>query len=159
MLERSTTVLVLAAALGGCAIGVKHGYDETALAPISSGAANVAVGVHDERPYVVDGKKGDNFVGLSRGGFGNPFDINTRSGNPLATDMGKAITNAFKQSGVKAEQVVLDKKLSQKQAQDRLLAAKADRSVLLELVGWKSDTYQHVALIYDLRLRVFDQGG
>jgi hypothetical protein len=158
MLKRLWVVLVSAAALSGCAVGVKHGYDQTVLAPVS-GSASVAVGVHDERPYVVSGNKADNFVGLSRGGFGNPFDVSTQSGNPLATDMGKAVTSSFEQGGFKAQQVVLDKKLSPQQAQETLLAAKTDRSVLLALVEWKSDTYQRVALLYDMRLTVLDPAG
>jgi hypothetical protein len=42
----------------------------------------LAVAVHDERSEVASGDKNPAFVGLLRGGYGNPMDVRTASGAP-----------------------------------------------------------------------------
>ena len=71
----------------GCAIGNTHRYDLGNAALVAESDKRVAVCVADERPYVLSGEKPGSFVGLLRGGFGNPFDINTTSGEPMASDI------------------------------------------------------------------------
>lgn len=65
------------------------------------GTITVAVATHDQRPYVVGGNKKPNFVGLSRGGYGNPFDVVTVSGNPLADGFSESISRSLAARGFK----------------------------------------------------------
>jgi hypothetical protein len=69
--------------LEGCAVGQRYAYSDAnlPLARVSSGAS-IGLGVRDARPYVVSGNKAPTFVGVMRGGFGNPFDVQTQSGQP-----------------------------------------------------------------------------
>lgn len=145
--------------LGGCAYGVKHDYGQKALDLGIATTATVAVGTLDRRPYVVSDQKGPDFVGLSRGGFGNPFDVTTQSGRPLASDISNAIASSMKAKGVDARAIELKHALNLEQASGVLRAAGTQRSVLLTLIEWKSDAMINVGLSYDLDLRVFDKDG
>jgi hypothetical protein len=152
----SLTVLLL---LGGCAMGVRHDYDQKALNLGITTSATVAVGTLDHRPYVVNGQKAPNFVGVSRGGFGNPFDVTTQSGRPLASDISSSIVSSMKIDGVDAKAVELRPALSVDEATTALSAAGAQRSVMITLLEWKGDAMVNVGLNYDFLLRVFDKDG
>ena len=142
----------------GCAMGVKHDY-QTPLDLGVSTSAPVAVATLDNRPYIVNGQKAPNFVGLSRGGFGNPFDVTTQSGQPLASDMSNAIVASMKGKGVDARMVELKSGTPESQAISQLRAAGAQKSVLLTLREWKGDTMVNVGFNYDMDLRVYDRNG
>jgi len=152
--------LSLVLALGtGCAVGNKHQY--TAAVPVLTveTSRTTAVAVQDRRPYVLDGDKDPKFVGIQRGGFGNPFDVTTESGKPLASDMCQTVVAALKKKNVAATPVDILPKATDDEAKQLLLSASADRQILIRLIEWKSDTYQNTALIYDVRLSVFDPDG
>jgi len=150
-------LLGLIALLAGCAVGNQHNYSRGDLTLPVQTSRSIAVAVQDQRSYVISGNKGDDFVGLSRGGFGNPFDVTTASGNALANDFGQAIVEALKSSGVKAQQVQVGPKTGN--VVEAVIKAGADRAVLLALIEWKSDTYASTSLQYDLHLRVLDATG
>lgn len=144
--------------LGGCAYGVKHNYQQSLEIGIAT-SSTVAMGTLDRRPYVVNGQKAPDFVGLSRGGFGNPFDVTTQSGRPLASDISGAIVASLNSRGVDARAVELKHALDLGQASSALRSAGTQRSVLLILIEWKADSMVNVGLNYDLDLRVFDKDG
>jgi hypothetical protein len=145
--------------LGGCAVGVKHNYDQRGLDLGISTPATVAVATLDRRPYIVNGQKAENFVGLSRGGFGNPFDVTTQSGRPLASDISSSIASSMKINGVDARTVELKPGLDNEQALTALRAAGTQKSVLLTLLEWKGDSMINVGFNYDFTLRVLDKDG
>lgn len=145
--------------LGGCAVGVKHDYQQQALDLGVATPAVVAVGTLDHRSYIVTGQKAPDFVGLSRGGFGNPFDVNTQSGKPLATEMSNSIVASMKSKGVDARVVELRHALTYEQAEAALRAPGTQRSVIIRLSEWKSDMMMNVAFNYDFELRVLDKDG
>jgi len=140
-------------------MGVKHDYDQRGLDIGVATPNTVAVGTLDRRPYVVNGQKPPDFVGISRGGFGNPFDVATQSGRPLASDISRAIAGSMANRGVNAQAVELRPAASLEDAQAALRAAGTQRSVLLTLFEWKSDMMVNVGLQYDLDLQVFDRDG
>lgn len=148
------------AVLGGCAVGQRYGYDQATipLANVRAGGA-VGLGVQDARPYVVSGNKSASFVGLMRGGFGNPFDVNTQSGRPLAVDMRDVIERAMKARGLRVTAVDIAPAQDGGAARRTLLASGGARSVLVTLTEWKSDTMLRTELIYDVTLAVFDDKG
>jgi hypothetical protein len=144
--------------IGGCAVGVKHDYQR----PLEVGIvtpASVAVATLDHRPYIVSVQKGEDFVGLSRGGFGNPFDVTTQSGRPLASDISGSIVASMKGKGVDARAIELKPAVQHDQAIAALRAAGTQRSVLLTLLEWKGDSMVNVGFTYDFTLRVFDKDG
>lgn len=155
---RNLLVLVVALSAGGCAFGVKHDYSASPDVSISS-KNSVAVGVHDQRPYVVSANKTETFVGLSRGGYGNTFDVNTASDKPLADDFRATVVEAFKRSGVSVKDVSLKPGQKPSDALQALITVGQQRSLLLTLREWKSDTYMNTSLIYNVHLAVLDASG
>ncbi len=145
--------------LGGCAIGNSHRYDlgDANLAVHSD--KSIAVAVVDLRPYVLSGEKAPDFSGLFRGGFGNPFDVTTGTGHPLADDLSQSIVTALKRASVEAEIVAVTPKSSAPEARAAILASGADRCTLLQIREWKSDTYFNTGLTYDVTLDVLSRDG
>lgn len=148
-------------ALAGCAIGNTHQYASTSMTLPASGVANtqIAIGVQDRRPYVLDGNKAPTFVGLQRGGFGNPFDVNTSSGRPLADDVRLSITGALQRSGATVLPVSVASRADAATARRALVAAGAPRSLLMTISEWKADTMNNTALYFALQLEVLDREG
>ncbi len=85
--SRLLPAVLLASMLGGCAVGNTYEYRLPRLPLSVQGNSAIGLAVTDQRPYILDGDKDPNFVGLQRGGYGNPFDVTTASGRPMAEDM------------------------------------------------------------------------
>src|SRR5207302_9813125 len=132
---RLAAVLCAATLAGGCAVGNQHVYHGATAEIGPNGNTSVAVATQDLRPYVASGEKAPNFVGLSPGGVGNPFNVTTASGNALAQDFSATIARSLELKGYKVT------------------------AVIVTINEWKSDTMMNTALYYDLLLRVYDVGG
>jgi hypothetical protein len=150
---------VAALLLGGCAVGNRYAYHSVVADPRVSGTAAVAIATHDQREYVRSGDKSPQFVGLQRGGFGNPFDVRTEDDRPLADAMTDALVNTLERRGFRATAVVVAPATSAAEVRQRVAAAGPERSVLLTLHEWKSDAMMNVALTYDVTLVVLDRAG
>lgn len=158
MMKRTTTVLAAAFLLQAC--GLQHSYSSAPLALEGvSTTGTVAVAVHDARPYVVSGNKPASFVGLARGGWGNPWDVKTSSGTDLAIEMRDAVVGALKKKGAGASGVVVAPKDGAAKARQALAATGARRLVLIRLDEWKSDTYMNTSIVYDVNMAVLDAKG
>lgn len=153
-----STALSFIAMLGGCAIGVTHEYQNAAPEIKASAGAKLGLGVQDKRVYIVSKNKPETFVGLSRGGFNNPFDVNTVSGKPLAYDFTQTIQSALSSKGVKVSVVSLPVGLDENEAIKRLSAA-GDKAIFIALYEWKSDTFVETTLAYDIQAKVIDASG
>jgi len=62
----------------------------------------VNVAAKDARPYIVNGDKKPNFVGLERSLFGVPYSIYTFSQNSFADDMGQILLSSLNKEGIDA---------------------------------------------------------
>jgi len=103
--------------------------------------------------------KEENFVGLQRGGYGNPFDVTTTSEAPLAQDFTKVIVSSLKQKGITAAPVKITPRWNGQEALQALMATRQENALLVTLREWKSDTYMNTALLYDVTIQVFGKGG
>jgi hypothetical protein len=159
MKTRFSLVLFLSLAAGGCAMGNRYAYDTTVATTGITGSATVAVAAHDERTYVISGEKTPQFVGLQRGGYGNTFDVKTGADKPLAADMTSALAASLNQGGFKAQAVAVAHTDSAEQVRKALIATGAERSVLLTVREWKSDSMMRIGLDYDLVLSVLGKDG
>jgi hypothetical protein len=157
--RRILLVACLMVLLSACAVGNKHQYHATFADVDVTGVIMIAVTAHDQRDYVVSGRKSPDFVGLQRGGFGNPFDVTTDSGNSLAHDMTQSLVNSLLRKGFKAVAISVAPADDRQIVIDKLKATGAERFLLLTLTEWKSDTYQNTALIYDVRATILDRDG
>ena len=113
----------------------------------------------DFREYVKSGNKSESFVGLSRGGFGNPFDVETRSGSALASEMAAAIAASLQRKGAEVQTVMVRPVEGPEGARRALLRTGHDRLLLFTLREWKTDTMFRTGLDFDVTLDVFDGGG
>jgi hypothetical protein len=156
---RACIILWAPILLGACAIGNKHAYHSVVASVPVEGAGQVSVATHDQRPYVLSDKKTPEFVGLSRGGYGNPFDVTTENGRPLAENMTQAIATSLSQKGFESIPVAVTASEGVAVAREKLAQAGADRAVLLTLREWKSDTYMSTTIAYDVTLTILDRSG
>jgi hypothetical protein len=155
-------MLLLLAVVGleGCWYALKFSYADSniVLLPERSDTP-VAVAVLDQRPYVVNSDKGENFVGLSRDGYGIPFDVKTSGRGPMATDMATAVVRAFEANGQPATNVVVPFSGGLEGAKRALLQSPGERFLLFTLLEWKTDTMNRTGLWFDVTLDVFDAAG
>ena len=97
----------------------------------------------DNRPYVLSGDKESNFVGLRRGGYGNPFDVTTKSGKPLSQDLAHLFSESYKEEvGVVCNTG----------------SAPAEKEVTYTLNEWKTDFYSRGWFYYDIDTSVSING-
>lgn len=155
----SAAMLLFALVVSGCAVGNKYDYESQIPELAITSKSDISVSVQDQRPYVVSGDKTPQWVGMQRGGYGNPFGVHTASGDPLADDFADTIVKALKQRGITAKSLHTSPSLSSKPAIKALAASGSDKLLLVSLQEWKTDTYMNVALIYDVTAEVFDGQG
>lgn len=155
--------LLVSLLLGGCGGGsaINRTANYTYAWPSISYSMNsdLTVGIIDKRPYVVSGRNKDTFVGLMRGGFGNPWYMSTESGKPLAEDIAHAVVSGFMNAGTSTGMVVLTPKMSQKDIVDRFATVGSKRKILITINEWKSDTFRTTTFLYDLTAEVYNGEG
>lgn len=151
--------LAVVALLSGCAVGNKHAYHDANPTTTTRTDKSVAVASLDGRPYILAGKSTPDFVGMQRGGFGNPFDVLTASGRPLSSEFSNAIKAALVRNGANVIVVETQPASDNKAAITSLVATQRDRLLLLDISEWVSDTFQNTGLGYTLRIAVADTNG
>ena len=155
-MTRLLIVALSVVALAGCAVGNTYDYQAADIGLPVMGTGQIGVAVVDRRPYVLNGDKDADFVGLQRGGFGNPFDVKTKSGNPLATDMQASLARALKEKGFEVTELYFS-------SPDSTVVATAvrdngaNRNVVLSLNEWKTDAMMNFALTYDIVLQIVNE--
>ena len=160
MRKRSMAVALFMLFLAcGCAVGNKHNYADVVAEVQASGSSSVSVATHDQRPYVVSGEKLPQFVGLQRGGFGNPFNVSTLGDKPLADDITRDIAASLEKKGFHAIPVIVLPTDSGEAVLQKSKNAAADRGIIVTLLEWKTDTYSNVALLYDVNMSVYGKDG
>lgn len=137
----------------------KHPYHEVAMSTEIKSNNPLAIAIHDQRHYVVDGSKSATFVGSLRSGVGIPYDITTKSGKPLADDMLEVVGRAIEKNGVKLHKVVTRSGLSKEDVIAELNKTQAPRSLYFNIMEWKTDTYMKADLYCLVNLQVLDNSG
>jgi hypothetical protein len=125
----------------------------------ATGKYSVAVASLDQRQPIVNKTSPDTYVGMVRGGFGNPFNATTMSGLPFSDDVGQAICNSLSRKGFKAKLVSAKFDLTEEKVLERLLSYKEDRALLVLIRKWESDSFVNLNVGYDLILKVFAKDG
>ena len=151
-----TTVLVLL--LTGCAVGNTYNYRSSDIAIPVEGEGSVGLAVVDRRPYVLSGDKPAAFIGLQRGGFGNPFTVTTESGRPLAEEVQTALANGLRERGYKVLELYPSSS-NDPDIKNAVQAASIQKNVVLVLREWKTDAMMSFGLSYDLLLNVLTLDG
>jgi len=123
-----------------------------------TGDAAVGLSVKDSRPYILSNDKNPNFVGLQRGGFANPFNVTTTSGEPMVDDFEKSIAQGLTNKGFAVTRLDL---LENDPETITLSAQKNElkRVIVLNVLEWKSDVMMQITLHHNLVLSVYDEAG
>jgi hypothetical protein len=148
MMNRMMATVGLCFLLAGCAIGNTFDYRGAVPELTATTGKNVVVVAVDQRPYVLAGDNTPQWVGMFRGGFGNPFGAHTASGAPLADDVAVALVAGLRAKGVNA--VV---------ASSQTTASASQRKLSVTIKDWRSDTMVNTLIRYDLRADVMDATG
>lgn len=157
-LFKYSAAVVCLSILTGCAVGNKYDYQQADISLPVKGESQVSLGVIDNRSYVTSGDKSANFIGVQRGGFGNPFDVTTSSGKPLTEDMSDVLERSLKNSGFQVNKLYFS-------SPDTALVASVimkdgqQKNIILTVNEWKTDVMMSIALIYDLVLQVKTRDG
>lgn len=159
MFNKIFGALFLVGLLAGCAVGNKVDYRAQSVSLNTGSQKSIALGVHDQRPYVLSGNKTPQFVGIQRGGWGNPFDVLTQSGGPLAQDFTTSIAGALTRGGATVTAKALPHSASKDAVTAQLLALTADKHLLVSYQEWKTDSLMNTALIYDMTAQVLSGDG
>lgn len=159
MVRKFSGIIFLLFVLGGCAVG--HQYDYVAdTAPLAADSdKTVTASVIDFRSYVISGEKGPNFVGLQRGGFGNPFDVTTKSGQPLAADMTAGVVRSLAAQGIDVQPLALPPGTGLDAAMAAFQSQNSERLLLLRMLEWKTDAVMRFRVMWNLSAEVYDRTG
>lgn len=152
-------LIALTVPFAACAVGNKYDLATSAPEMSQNVDAKAAVGVHDRRAYILDGDKTTDFVGLQRGGFGNPFDVTTKSGQAVAEDFTNSVVQGLEKAGIDTEKVTISHSQTPTQAKDTILSVGSDRALMVVINKFKSDTYTNVRLTYELSAFVYGKDG
>jgi hypothetical protein len=144
---------------GASAIGRTANYANAWPALEYESENTVAVGVHDQRSYVVDGEKSPAYVGATRAAFGNPWNMKTQSNKPLSDDIAFAVVSGFKRVGTPAEAISISFSDDHHTALQKIRSSEAKRIVLITIRQWKSDTYRRTSFFVDATIEVYDETG
>lgn len=156
---RKITLGLLVVLLAGCAVGQRIDYTRVSLEIVNTSKGDIAVGAQDQRRYIISGQKQQQFVGLMRGGFGNPFDVNTVSGKPFAKDVTQVLSRAMKRDGVRVVEIDLAPGANREDIISAIKASKVGSAIVLTIKEWKTDAMMSASISYDLLLEEFDQDG
>lgn len=155
-------VMMVVFFLVGCGPrGIK--YTGTLIDLKCSSKRSVAVAVLDERPYVLKKEKDPSYVGLARGGYGNPFDMWTESGAPLADDMLSTVTDSLQARGFNVTPLKTSPAESLNSVMTKLRDSHAERLFLIDMKEWYSDylpeafAAERSTLFVNLEVTVFDR--
>ncbi len=152
-------VLLIGNLLSGCAIGNKYNIANVKAECRETGKFTVVVASLDKRKFITDKTSPDTYVGMVRGGYGNPFDATTLSGLPFADAVSKAICNALTNKGFKAMPIFVKFDTPEKEVIKHLLDRKKDRAILVIIRQWESDSFYNLNVGYNFIMKVISQDG
>ncbi|MBU1056980.1 MAG: hypothetical protein KJ804_01470 [Proteobacteria bacterium] len=153
-------LLVLIAILTGCAGGRNYDYTAIPIDPhLEGNKEKIALGVHDQREYVKNGDKYPQYVGTQRSPAYVPWNINTKSGSPMADDFLQNIGNSLNEDGYKVDLVSLPETENKKQVLTQLKATGDNRLLLFTINEWFFDVWYKTRMSYSMKLEVFDNKG
>lgn len=152
-------ILLIGSLMGGCAVGNKYMISDVQAQFEATGKYSVVVASLDQRQPIANKTSPDTYVGMVRGGFGNPFNATTMSGLPFSDDVSQAICNSLSRKGFKAKLVSVKFDLTEEKVLERLLSNKEDRALLVIIRKWESDSFFNLNVGYDLILKVIAKDG
>jgi ankyrin repeat protein len=111
-----------------------------------TGNRSIAVVVQDQRPYVLSGNNGPEYVGqIGEGGF-RPSYISTLTGRPLYQEISYCINETLKWQGFKPVSVPIQQYAVVSEVIEKIKTANVDRVILIKITEWMSQATCHYAI-------------
>ena len=159
ILGKLSVLLCFGVLLSACAVGNKYDYKNQAIDLKATSSQTVAVAVVDQRTYVTSGEKTPDFVGLYRGGFNNPFDVVTESGEPLSDDLAFSIASALGANNIDTKILKTTPTSKRADAKAALPLMENARTLIVYLLEYKSDQGYYTHVLYNVEAEVVDKDG
>lgn len=121
-------------------------------------ASKINIAVLDHRSYILNGEKTPDFVGIIRGGYGNPFDFSTESGSALAAELSRSLVEELGASSMEITTSHLDS-TSTVLSRFKSGSYTGEKLVVLELDEWKIDSMVDSWFSVDSSLSIYDTKG
>lgn len=151
--------LLLFVFLSGCVLTENTRESSLNLPPLElqgGSSVAIAVGILDERPYVVSGEKPAKYIGQFQLTMGDPYDAFTNSKQPMAKEFLGKLPQLLGKQFPQIKIVQLEVGLSKAEAVNALLEQGVDKVVLITLKEWKSLTAIDTSLWFDAQLETFN---
>ncbi len=133
-----SVLLALSFIATGCAVKQKVAleYKAEPASAVAESYPKVTVVVNDERPYIKSKEKPVSYIGTYRGGFGNPFNVNTKDHVALSQLLRGDLENDLSALG--------------------FIGDNGDKTLVVDILKWKFDAYQNATFDYLLSVEVLD---
>ena len=148
--------------LTSCAVGRKISYQNENTLLLYKPSKSIVVTFYDQREEIVNGKEKPSFSGHLNATLQIPYNINTQSGNTLAEDFAKSVSNAISKQTQQSIVITLAHSDSITKALKALQNAEYDLLLLFTIHKWKNDAVPgfsniHYQAIGDFELNIFDK--
>ena len=142
--------------ISSCSSAWNHPLHQVKPKAIAIGKGNVLVLVHDHRSEVLSGGQKSSIVGEVRSLYGDPWQIRTASGKPLAQDVGTAMCNALMERGFGCQAEPATSRFPEEEIK-KLIEKHAPFRVIKAVISqWESDTYVKTSLKYAISANIYD---
>jgi hypothetical protein len=123
---------------------------------------SIVIGIIDQREDVLSGKRKPDFVGIARGGYGNPFFIGTKSGEPFTKDITALLIRTFTGNGFANKDAGIIYSDNKEAALKKLESVNVKFKLLLIIHEWKTDrkaafVKTWLDVYYDFELLILDE--
>jgi hypothetical protein len=156
---RITALAIIFTLFSACAFGRKIQYQGLSFFTVPKISNAIALAIQDQRPYIINGRKSLHWVGLQRSLYGIPYGVHTKSGLPLADDLGSILVSTMKQDNVNVTQVKIPISASPSEILSLLRASGASKFILIKLKEWKTDDYAGTTFHHDISFSVLNKDG
>lgn len=124
----------------------------------------ISVGCVDMRESVRAGKHKPEYVGIVRGGYGNPWNVNTKGGKPFGDEVARCLEASLTAAGFEVAGNAIAYPDTDREALQKLKSQKASHKMLLVIHDWSSDNIQSFGkqwtdVYYKLEIIVLDANG
>lgn len=149
--------LMMSLLLTGCA-STKHAYQEAQPNFSLTSTQEVTVGALDQRFYILNNDKEDNYVGQQYKGR-RAVDVYTSSKVSFAEDIANVAGMALSRKGISSFTIRIPKGSSHESAKQLIIDNTTGRGVLITVRDWRSETATRTKLTYDMSMEVYAADG
>jgi hypothetical protein len=139
-------------------------FENKNISPDYPTAKSMIVGFQDNRSYVLERKQLPSFCGQMKSTAQIPYNIQTKSGKPLAVDFTNDVVGSLSKLGIKALPMTIDLNVQQDSMLARFNRTDAERLVYFNIKQWESNITPRVVDIrydvsWELIVSVYDRAG